>query len=176
MSVATRCHGIVGLLVGIWVMPASWALDAASTQTSLWAAAHIETGTVELDVFPLAGSKATVPLPEVLPSSLTVNAFGADGRSIYLQKANRPSEGIIKVEFSPLRQETVSGSAGLGSVWSLAVVGASSRIVVSGMYGPQCGTFEIDSNAGVRRPILMGDYPECGGGGGAISPDGRRAA
>lgn len=33
-----------------------------------------------------------------------------------------------------------------------------------------------DRQRRVRRPLLVGGFPDCGGGGGAISPDGRRAA
>jgi hypothetical protein len=50
------------------------------------------------------------------------------------------------------------------------------RIFVSGINKGQggCGTFEIDPDAGTLQTLLAGAFPDCGGGGGAISPDGKR--
>jgi hypothetical protein len=35
-------------------------------------------------------------------------------------------------------------------------------------------SFETDPDSGAFRTLLTGAFPDCGGGGGAISPDGNR--
>jgi hypothetical protein len=129
-----------------------------------------------LTLFPADGPQVTIPLPSGLPGSLTLNAFGPDGKSVYVQKADGSFEGIIKIEFKPPRQSLVPGSAGLGTIWHLTVSQPGGRIFLSGIdrNRSRCGTFEIDPDAGTFRTLLGGAYPDCGGGGGAISPDGKR--
>jgi WD40 repeat protein len=129
-----------------------------------------------LTLYPMAGTALDAPLPAGLPRDVTVNAFSTKGNAIYLQEADYQSlEGIIKIEFKPLRKSMVDGTAGLRSIWNMAVL-PSGRIVVSGIskIRGECGTFEIDPIAGKERALLAGPFPDCGGGGGAISPDGRR--
>jgi hypothetical protein len=149
---------------------------AASKYTFSAAYVHPENRRPVLSLFPIEGPALTVPLPAGLPESLTLNAFGPDGKAIYVQKADRSSDGIIKVEFKPARQSVVPGTVGLGTIWNLTVSQPSGRIYVSGLSKTrgQCGTFEIDPDAGAFRILLVGAYPDCGGGGGAISPDGKR--
>jgi len=129
-----------------------------------------------LTLYPMTGTALDAPLPPGLPRDVTVNAFSAKGNAIYLQKADyQSSEGIFKVEFQPLRKSIVDGTAGFRSIWNMAVL-LSGRVVVSGIskIRGECGTFEIDPIAGKVRTLLAGPFPDCGGGGGAISPDGRR--
>jgi hypothetical protein len=117
-----------------------------------------------------------LPLPSGLPASLTLNAFGPDGKAVYVQRADFSFEGIIKIEFKPARQSLVPGSAGLGTIWHLTISRPGGQIFLSGIDKNlrRCGTFEIDPDAGTFRTLLVGAYPDCGGGGGAISPDGKR--
>jgi len=129
-----------------------------------------------LTLFPVAGPKQMAAVPAGLPTSVTVNAFSADGKAIYLQEADdRPLGGITKIEFRPARRTIVPGSAGFRTIWNITVR-ASGLILVSGnsTVRGQCGTFEIDPTSGTARPLLAGSFPNCGGGGGAISPDGTR--
>ncbi len=128
-----------------------------------------------LTLYPMTGTALDAPLPAGLPREVTVNAFWTTGNAIYVQKADQPSEGIIKIEFQPLRKSIVDGTAGFSTIWNMAVL-PSGRIVVSGIskIRGECGTFEIDPIAGKERTLLAGPFPDCGGGGGAISPDGRR--
>jgi len=125
-----------------------------------------------LTVFPMVGQKKTVTLPHV-PLNVTVSAFAADG--IYLQPATLEPSGIIKVEFQPLRTSVVPGAAEFRTIWNLRAL-PSGMILIAGLSGKfgECGTFEIDPTAGTSRPLLVGRFPDCGGGGGTISPDGRR--
>jgi hypothetical protein len=150
----------------------------AASQTTFSAAyIHPENRRPVLTLFPSDGPAVTLPLPDGLPESLTVNAFSPDGKAVYLQKAELASDGsIIKVEFKPARQSIVPGTVGLGTIWNLTVARPSGRIYVSGISKTrrQCGTFEIDPDSGDFRTLLIGAFPNCGGGGGAISPDGKR--
>ena len=58
-----------------------------------------------LTLYPMTGTALDAPLPAGLPRDVTVNAFSTKGNAIYLQKADyQPSEGIIKIEFKPLRK------------------------------------------------------------------------
>jgi hypothetical protein len=129
-----------------------------------------------LTLFPMAGPKVTVSLPADLPRRLTVNAFSPDGKAAYVQQSDRPSDGILKVEFQPATRNVVPGTIGLGTIWNLTVSQPSGRIFVSGISKTvgQCGTFEIDPRAGVFKTLLLGPFPDCGDGGGTVSPDGKR--
>jgi hypothetical protein len=113
-----------------------------------------------LTLYPMAGTALDAPLPAGLPRDVTVSAFSTKGDSIYLQKADQTSEGIIKIEFRPLRKSMVDGTAGLRSIWNMAVL-SSGRIVVSGnsRIRGECGTFEIDPIAGKDRTLLAGLFP-----------------
>jgi len=128
-----------------------------------------------LTLFPMDGKQVTVSLPGSLPKNLRVNSFGPEGEAIYVQNASRFEEGIRKIEFGPPRQSVLSGSVALGAIWHLTVSQPPGRIFVSGQGKGGCGAFEIDPEAGTVRTLLVGAYPNCGGGGGAISRDGKRA-
>lgn len=150
--------------------------DLGAAETFSAAVIHPGDKGLALTLFPMTGTASDAPLPAGLPRDVTVNAFSAKGDAIYVQKADyRPLEGIIKIEFQPLRKSIVDGTAGLRTIWNMAVL-PSGRIVVSGIskIRGECGTFEIDPIAGKERTLLAGPFPDCGGGGGAISHDGRR--
>src|ERR1700730_16568465 len=89
----------------------------------------------------------------------------------------RSDRVIREIEFGPARQRIIPGSVGLGTIWHLTVSQTSQMILVSGLSQRkgECGTFEIDPETGTTRTLLAGAYPNCGGGGGAVSPDGKRA-
>jgi hypothetical protein len=159
-----------------------WGLQAPTSGPTSFSAAYIHPGSdghPELTVFPNVGREITIPLPQGLSSSITVNAFSPEGDAIYVQDSTLGGlDGIRKVEFKPARQSIVNGTAGLGSIWHLTVLRPSGSIFISGiantLRGAECGTFEVDQNGGGLRRLLAGAYPECGGGGGAVSPDGKQ--
>jgi hypothetical protein len=132
----------------------------------------------QLILFPLDGPEITVPLPAELPTSMNVLAFSSDGRAIYSQKADplNRSNGIYKIEFQPTRAGVVPGSVGLGDV-CLGLPPSSGRIVVEGWSWTfnNRGVFEIDPDAATIRPLPAGSASSCGGAGGSLSPDGKRA-
>lgn len=167
MTISMRRLWTIALLSGFWIGAESAATDAPS-----WAAANIQPGLEKpvITLFPIAAPKLMVPLPAGL-RNLGFCTFGVDGKTIYVQ--NHPAEAITKLEFNPLRETAIPGTSGFASIWSLAVVKRSGRIVISGSAGGQCGTFEIDPIARTRRALLAGAYPLCGGG--EVSPDGQRA-
>jgi Tol biopolymer transport system component len=129
-----------------------------------------------LTLFTTSGRQITIPLPPDLPPNLTVNAFSQDGRAIYVQEAAFPERGVVKIEFRPTRRTTMRGMVGLRSVWSLTVPDQSGQVFFSGLSKSpgECGTFVVDPNSGALRSLLAGVYPDCGGGGGPVSPTGRK--
>jgi len=167
-------------LLAVMLVVGGWNLATVRADSQSYCAAYIHPGDAGplLTLFPTDGPVATIPLAPGLPRSLRVIGFGPAGTAIYVQNAD-PSkeEGIKKIQFKPLRKDVVHGSNGLGAIWHLTET-PTGRILVSGMFNTArnggCGTFEIDTDAGTVRTLLIGAYPRCGGGGGAISPDGRR--
>jgi hypothetical protein len=152
---------LVPLLVGA---------SAREEQVPAWDAAYVDPDTWSLILLSVPGAKSVVQLPGGLRHHL-IRAFGSDGTGVYALTAR----GILKVQFNPLRQEIVPGTAELGILWSLTVVKQSGHIFASGMASGVCGIFEIDPVAGTMRTVDDGAYPLCGGGGGVVSPDGTRA-
>jgi len=160
---------LIGGLIGLWLGAPVRAADYPA-----WLAADLnpDPPTPEFALFPIRGPRLIVPLPESLRNR-TISVFGAEGKAVCALTAR----GIIKVEFNPLRQEIIPGSSEVSSIWSLTVVRESGHVFVSGLAARGgCGTFEIDPRAGTVRTILAGPLPHCGGGGGAVSPDGKRIA
>jgi len=158
-----------------------WGLPGVRADSPSWDSAWIHPGSngaPVLTLFPLAGRKTTLDLPGGLPPNLTLNRFSRDGRAIYVQRASEPSAGVIKIGFKPLRETTLPGSVGLGTVWHLTELPGAADFAVAGIStNPrECGTFEVDTNTRVLRTLMSGPYPSCGGGGGEVSPDGKRAA
>lgn len=157
-----------------------WGLQTLDSDSLSFNAAYIhpgDDGRSQLTLFPTMGPGITVPLPPGLSSSLTVNAFSPDGDAIYLQdSAPGGLDGIRKIEFKPTRQSMVRGTAGIGTIWHLTVSQPSGSMFVSGLAstlrGAECGTFKIEQDIERPRKLLAGAFPECGGGGGEVSPDG----
>lgn len=132
-----------------------------------------------LRLFPPNGAEKDVALPDSLPANLRGIVFGSDGKTLYLQKAeplNR-SAGIYQMGFEPVRESLIPGSMGMGEVWCLAVSQPTGMIVVAGWSwtAMKGGVFEIDPNTATRRPLPIDAASGCGGDGGVLSPDGKRA-
>jgi hypothetical protein len=148
------------------------------TLSADFSAAYVHPGDhgPELTLLPMVGPESTVPLPQGLSGSLTVNAFSTDGKAIYVQ--DPAMDGIRKIEIKPTRQSIVRGTAGVGAIWHFNVSQPSGSVVASGIVselrGTECGTFKIDPDFEGPRKLLTGAFPDCGGGGGAVSPDGTR--
>ena len=178
MTASTRFFGGLVSAMGAILAIGTWTPLKVIGESPSLCAAYIHPGIhgALLTLFPRDGSQMMIPLPSGLPGSLTLNAFGPDGKTIYVQKADGSSQGIIRIEFKPPRQSVVPGSAGLGTIWHLTVSRPGGQIFLSGIDKDvsRCGTFEIDPDAGTLRTLLVGAYPDCGGGGGAVSPDGKR--
>ena len=173
-------HFLGGLLLTTVATVAigNWKQLKVAADSPRWCAAYIHPGTngALLTLFPADGPQVTLPLPSGLPAGLALNAFGPDGKAVYVQKADLSFQGIIKIEFKPARQSVVPGSPGLGTIWHLTIAQPGGQIFLSGIDKnlSRCGTFEIDPDADGFRTLLVGAYPNCGGGGGAISADGKR--
>lgn len=155
----------------------SSALPAANVSTVYVPAyfEHIPTKPPALTIFPAAGAAVRVPLPVDLPEQFRLIGYSNDGKTIYGQEIDS-WDGIIKVQFGPLHQGLIAGSAGFGTVSSIVSLMPSGRILVSGLFKGRgtvdCGIFEIDTNTRGARRLFEGKFPDCGG---IISPDGKRS-
>jgi hypothetical protein len=151
------------------------------------ASPSFEPGYVELDqghqnliLFPIHGKdEVKIPLPETPALSANphgVREYGGAGYAIYVLNSD-PSAGMLKIEFDPPRISGIPGTFGFYSIWHLTVARPSERILVSGnapgLRPGQCGIYEIDEAGGAPRQVLTGAFPECGGGGGPVSPEGK---
>jgi hypothetical protein len=130
-----------------------------------------------LTVFPGEGPKIAVPLPLDLPDDFRGITFGLDGRTIFGQRSDpNAREGITRIDLSRSRKAVVAGSDGFGSIWFVSGPQPSGGLLVSGwskMLGRgECGTYGIDPKTGQSEAVLIGVYPECGGGAGPPAPDG----
>lgn len=170
-----------GLLaaVGLAVLCGYWSVPRAVGGTMEdWPACleHIPGRPPELLAFPTAGPAMRLPLPVDLPKDFRLIEYSPDGKAIYGQKLNS-WEGIVKIEFDPVRQGLIPGSAGFGTVSSIVRDRVSDKLLAAGLFKSQgaveCGIFELDPRAGSVRRVFKGEFPNCGG---AISPDGSRAA
>ena len=146
----------------------AWAADGPT-----WVSVDLSPGlsALGLPLYPIHARALVVRLPEELRGR-TIYMFGAEGKAV----CALTEQGIMKVGLKPLRTEIVAGTSGvMGSIWSLTTLKQSGYIFVSGRAAKaECGTFKVDLNAGTMRSILSGPLPRCGGGGGAVSPDGMR--
>lgn len=121
-----------------------------------------------LTLFPIAGKETTLPAPPGLLNNGRA-VFGPDGRTIYALG----SEGIVRIDLRPARQSIVHGTSGFTAIWHFTI--SQDRIFVSGILsGAECGTYEIAPDDESPRRLLAGVFPECGGGGGDVSPNGKR--
>jgi WD40-like Beta Propeller Repeat len=145
-------------------------LNAAGGETGFAAAYYHSNSAAQsiLTLFPLMSGKETdVALPAGLANHNLIS-FGPDGRSVYLQQPSS-SSALVKVEFNPLRQSQVRGSAGLGDIYGLTVSTESGRL-----YGwASLGAYEIDPDAGTHRPLRFAKGPICPDGKHAVSNDGK---
>jgi hypothetical protein len=138
-----------------------------------------------LTLFPTDGGEVMVPLPPGLPRGAGA-IFGPAGKNIYVVNGSSfHPEALREIQFGPLRESVVPGTAGFGAIWHFTVAQPSGHIFISGALhplalpplrtDPECGTVEIEPDTGAQRKVLAGHPPGCGGGAGAVSPDGKRA-
>jgi hypothetical protein len=151
---------------------------APGVASESWCAAyfeHIPTKAPQLLLFPMVGPEMKIELPAGLSNEFRPILFAPDGKVIYGQTT--VGSGIVKIEFKPARQSIVRGSTGLGEIWNIAMSQGSGRLLVSSWSKTkgECGTFEIDPDSGGFQTLRAGRFPDCGGGGWPISPDGKRA-
>ncbi len=155
---------------------ACWGQQLLSPGSRTFNAAWIHPGDhgLQLTLFPTTGPEIAIPLPEGLLGGLTIGAFGPDGNAFYVPSR----DGVRKIELKPRRQSIVPGTAGIGSIWHLTALQSSGILFVSGIastpQGTEYDTFKIDPDAETPRKLHTGAFPECGGGGGEVSPDGRQ--
>ena len=133
--------------------------------------ACFQPGPPRLRLFPPRGRAVVVALPAELPANMRAIAFASDGGAI------DRSAGIYKIETRPPRYSLVPGSMGMGEASCLAVSKERGTITVEGWSwsDDHRGVFEIDPFAASRTALPPGSPSECGGSGGILSPDGRRA-
>ena len=126
-------------------------------------------GEYVLTLFQIPPAEAVdVSLPRLVNTHLI--AFGPDAKSFYVSWGT----GVTKVQFPPMRTSAVPGSAGLAV--QFVTVSQSGRLFVSAMDGRtrQCGAYELDLETATHRPLRVGDFPECAGAWGPVSPDGTK--
>ena len=144
-----------------------------STAWSSECPVELEFDRKSLVLYPAQGPEFSVALPPGLTMSFGLIASSANGEALYGSGA--VLDGIVKIEFQPLRQTIVPGSAGLGKFSGFTLASTGGRIFVSGstiVDGRwQCGDYEVDPSTGTRRSLRAGTYPDCGG---PVSPDGKR--
>jgi hypothetical protein len=120
----------------------------------------------------MAGKETTISAPPEL-SIIGRAVFGSDGKTIYLLG----SGGVWRNDLKPPRRSIVRGTSGFSAVWHFTL--SQDRILISGILktqgGVECGTYEIAPHSESPRKLLAGAFPDCGGGGGEVSPDGKRA-
>ena len=130
-----------------------------------------------LTVFPGEGPKIAVPLSLDLPDDFRGITFGLDGRTIFGQRSDpNAQDGVIRIDLSHSSKAIVVGSEGFGSVWFVSGPQPSGGLLISGwsktLGRGECGTYGISPKTGQSEAVLIGVYPECGGGTGPPSPDG----
>lgn len=156
-----------------------WFWQPVAAGSSFCPAAFEPVNPARLRLFPIEGPVETVALPAELQVNTRAIAFSADGEALYVQTTNPldHSGGIDKVEFKPTRQSVIPGSIGMGELWCLVAWQSSGRITVGGWSWSlnAGGIFEIDPASSAVRLLPRGSASACGGGGGVMSPDGRRA-
>lgn len=123
-----------------------------------------------LTLFPIVGKEVTVPAPPGL-SNIGRAVSSPDGKTIYVLG----SGGVWRNDLVQHRQSIVRGTSGFSAVWHFTMSG--DRIFVSGILNiegrVECGTYVIAPDSESPLKLLAGAFPDCGGGGGEVSPDGR---
>lgn len=165
---------LVAAIVGV----GCWSVHFAEAAPPSFCPAYfhpVEDGS-PLTLFPVDGPDVTVPLPPGLPSYRGA-IFGPEGKTIYVLSGSRTIEAFKEIQFGPLRERIVPGTSGFRAIWHVTISRPLGKIFISGQSHEkgECGTFEVDPSTGTTRKLLSGDYRDCGGGGGAVSQDGKRA-
>jgi len=174
---ARDSRSLVGALVSVLVGIGYCGLGTVNAASPSFCAAYFHPDDVAplLTLFPLDGPEVTVPLPGLANTARAL--FGPDGKTIYVPGRPRSGEALREIQFGPLRERIVLGTDGFDAIWHFTVTQPSGQIFISGKLPKmgECGTVEVDPSSGTTRKVLAGAYPDCGGGGGAVSPDGKHA-
>jgi len=158
------------LAIAVLTIPAALAADSTH-----FVAAYVHPGDhgPVLTLFPPAGKETTLAAPPGL-SDIGRAVYSSDGRTIYALA----SDGVWRNDLRPPQQTFVRGTSSLINAWHFTVSHPSGRIFVSSFMktagGSECGTYEIVPDSESPRKLLSGAFPGCGGGGGEVSPDGKR--
>jgi len=127
-----------------------------------------------LALFPATGQEMKVPLRPGLEGGFFFLGSNSDATVLYGGIPDRDYAGLKELQFKPVRERVVPGSVGLGNILNLTVSREPGKFFVSASLirsgTLECGDFEIDSDAGVFRPLRVSTPPDCGG---PISPDGK---
>jgi hypothetical protein len=140
-------------------------------------------GMQRLIVFPLTG-KAETSVP--LPSPLGTVIFGPSGRTLYASAGlqspgERPSSALLKIQFNPIRVNTIPLSENFRFRSAEAVSKREDKMVVAGQYwdGAQlvCGVFLLEfDTANVHQALATKDCDDAKSRTGiTLSPDGTKA-
>ena len=140
----------------------------------------LDRGRQDVVLFPLHGKDEVIihlpAIPVLSARPFAATEFGAGGRTVFVHNSD-PSADMTRIDFSPLRVSAVPGTAGFHWIGHLTASNPAGRIFVSGSEATprpaQCGTYEISADGGPPRRLMAGAAPECGGGGGPVSRDGR---
>jgi len=123
---------------------------------------------IALTLFPLVGKEVTVPAPPGL-SNIGRAVSSSDGKTIYVL-----GRGVWRNDLMQHRQSIVRGTSGFSAVWHFTT--SENRIFVSGILNVEgrveCGTYVVAPDSEIPLRLLAGTFPDCGGGGGEVSPDG----
>ncbi len=151
--------------------------QSIGTESSFYPAYFQPGNPPRLRLFPPNGQTVTLNLPSELPTNARAIAFSLDGKVLYTQTdpLNR-SASIYRITFQPTSESVLPGSEGIGELWCL-VTSPNGTIIVAGWSWTQntAGIFRIDPHAATMQLLPVGSASSCGGVGGVLSPDGRKA-
>jgi len=191
MSTRTRRLKLLASGLVVAMTTVSCESQSAGTAQASYAAATLNVvgGPDEawLALFPATGQEMKVPLRPGLNGSFYFLGSSSDATILYGGMPGQDSTGLKELQFNPVRERIVPGSVGLGNIVNFSVSREPGKFYVSAwlirsgttleswLTRPdtmewECGDFEIDSNAGVLRPLRLSRPPDCGG---PISPDGK---
>jgi hypothetical protein len=179
MSTRTRRLKLLasGLVVAMATVSAGESQSTGTAQASYTAATLNIFGARDqawLALFPTTGQEMKVPLRPGLNGGFYFLGSNSDATVLYGGIPGQDYAGLKELQLKPVRERVVPSSVGLGNLLNLTVSREPGKFFVSA-WSMRSGTlergdFEIDSNAGVFRPLRLSKPPDWGG---PISPDGK---